>query len=521
MKHTALKISLLLNHIFFILHLCGLVSGEAPRSIEGVAPLFISSLILIDAAYISACNIKGSKVISLFCGLLVFTGWYVLLAFEQNPVSKTAFTALSPIIWYVSVKFILMLLFQGGGYAFRKSTNFMLLAACIGALTGICISDQAFALLYGLQCIVNTLCFLLVIGYHWERVVFVLKSERKCILLSLAVTTISFFVYYLATIGVQNHLANFGIYLPVLLFFISVHGIVLKEHSGTPLSTVFSKKQIAAIIGAMLIIFAGITSVIGGGYATLLLCINVLLVLVYICNIALEYTLKQGKSRMIKESKYYNALQQLQQKEALKTEFANFLHDDVLQDLLSVKNMMTKANRPDIHDMIIETLDGLNTHIRNQMQDYRPAILKNLTAKENYQNVLEGIAQAFPQKQVAVSFACSDNLFLVEPYNVLIYRLTKELLTNIYKHSDGSRAWVTLTQQSGMIQLSVSDDGNAHAACLTSADAAQHKGISSIFEQVRSLGGAMTIANNTPHGICVQITIPMRGEDSYQYFVSG
>ena len=76
--------------------------------------------------------------------------------------------------------------------------------------------------------------------------------------------------------------------------------------------------------------------------------------------------LKQGKSKIIRESKYNTALQQLQKEELLKTEFANFLHEDVLQDLLSVKNMMTKSHRPEIQKIIIETLDNLNIHIVNK-----------------------------------------------------------------------------------------------------------------------------------------------------------
>lgn len=520
MKHTALKLLLLTNYIFLILHLCWLISDGTQLNIESIVPLLISSLILIDTTYISACNIKKNKVISLFCGLLVLDSWYVILAFEENPVARIAFTALSPIIWYVSAKFILMFLFQEGGYKFRKGANLILFIACIGSFLGVCISSQIFALMYGIQFIVNTFCFLFVICYHWKRVFFVLKSERKCILLSVAIIAILFLIYYFATIGVQDHLSNFGIYLPVLLFFLSVHGIVLKEHSGVPLSTVFNKKQITIIICAMLVTFGLITLVIGGGYEELLILINVLFVLIYICNIALEHNLKQGESKIIKESKYNVALRQLQQEELLKTEFANFLHDDVLQDLLSVKNMMTKAHRPDIQDIIIETLDGLNTHIRKQMQDYHPVILKNLTAKENYQNLFEIILQTFPQRNIVVSFDCSDNLFLVEPYNLLIYRLIKELLTNIYKHSNGNRAWVTLSQEYSIIELSVSDDGNADADCLTSADKAKHKGISSIFEQVNSIGGSMIITNNTPYGICVQIIIPMKGDVSYQYFIS-
>ena len=204
----------------------------------------------------------------------------------------------------------------------------------------------------------------------------------------------------------------------------------------------------------------------------------------------------------------------------LKTEFSNFLHDDVLQDLLSVKNMIAKAHRPDIREILIETLDNLNTLIREQMQDYHPVILKNLTAKENYQNLMEAISQSFPQRNIVISFDCSDALFLVEPYNVLIYRLLKELLTNVFKHSTGNRAWVMLTQENSTIELCVSDDGNASSDDLLAIDKSKHKGIASIAEQVNNMDGSMTFSDNVPHGICIKITLPMKGDVSYQYFIS-
>lgn len=520
MKHTALKILFLANHIFLVLHLCWLINDGPQLNIESIAPFLISSVMLIDITYISTCNIRENKVISLFCGLLALDSWYIILAFEENLTAQIAFTGLSPIIWYVSIKYVLLFLFQGSGYTFRKAVNLILLMACICSLIGLCISSQIFALMYGIQFVVNIICFLFIICYHWKRTFFVLKNEWKSILFSVIVIATLFYIYYFITMGMQDHIANFGIYLPVLLFFMSVHGIVLKEHSGIPLSTIFSRKQIAIIICVMIVTLGLITLAIGDGYEELIILINVLFVFIYICNIVLGHNLKQGAGKVVKESKYNTALRQLQQEELLKTEFSNFLHDDVLQDLLSVKNMMTKAHRPDIQDIIVETLDGLNTHIRKQMQDYHPVILKNLTAKENYQNLLESISQTFSQKNIIVSFDCSDNLFLVEPYNVLIYRLIRELLTNVYKHSNGNRAWVTLTQENSTIGLCVSDDGTADTACLTSADKTKHKGIASILEQIHSIDGTLIITNNKPHGICVQITIPMKGDVSYQYFIS-
>lgn len=76
-----------------------------------------------------------------------------------------------------------------------------------------------------------------------------------------------------------------------------------------------------------------------------MIAVNVLFVILYMCNIILGRNLKQGESKMAKESKYNAALRQLRQEELLKTEFANFLHNDVLQDLLSIKNMTTKAHQ--------------------------------------------------------------------------------------------------------------------------------------------------------------------------------
>lgn len=520
MKHTLLKVVLLINHVFLVLHMAWLINDGSQLSIESITPMLVSSVMLIDSTYISSCNIRENKVLSLFCGLLALDGWYMLLSFERTAIANFAFTIFSPIIWYISIKFVFMFLFQESGYKFRKATNIALLVFCIGSLVGTILSKRAFACMYGIQFVAYIACVILVATYHWKRVAFILSSERKAILLSFVVIGASFFIYYFATLGITDHIENFGIYLVVLLFSMSVHGIILRERCGSPLSTIFSLMQRIFIISLAIVILGLLVWRMGGGYEELLVSINILSILVFICNIVLGQNLKYGATEMIKESKYKSALQQLQQGEALKAEFSNFLHDDVLQDLLAVKNMVSKSYRHDVQDMITKTLDSLNTHIREQMQDYHPALLNNLTAKENYINLIEAVEQGFPQRDIAISFECSDTLFLIVPYNLLIYRLLKELLTNVYKHSDGDRAWVILTQENGVIELRISDNGTADVSKLTAVDPHQHKGIASILEQVKQVGGSVVNTNNTPHGISVCITIPMKGDVSYQYFVS-
>ena len=220
------------------------------------------------------------------------------------------------------------------------------------------------------------------------------------------------------------------------------------------------------------------------------------------------------------ESKYNAALAQLKQEEQINLEFSNFLHDNILQDLLSIKNMMHKSTRPDIQKIITETLDSMNLYIREQMQNYHPVLLSKLTIKENYQNLLAYIAQSFPERHVSVVFDCPDSLFIVPPYDIFIYRLLKELVTNVYKHSTGEKAWITLTQDNGMIVLCVKDNGSADTDSLAYADSSKHRGLALSIDRVQSMDGAVSITPNFPHGISVCINLPMKGDASYKYFIS-
>ncbi len=520
MKYTALKLLLFINTILLVAYIGLTTHADLQLNTRGVIPLFLSSLLLIDVTYVCSCNVRENKTISLFCGLLVLESWYILLSASGNSITDIIFFALSPIIWCISIRFILMFLFQNSGYKFQRPISFCLTGTCICTLIGVIISSKIFFLLYSIQFMASWLCFVFAVIYHRKRVAFVFKSEWKRIISSLVVIIISFFIYYFSTMRVPEHLSNFGVYIPILLFWASVHNIILKEHNSLPLSAVFNNRQLILLIFSGAIIFSLIALILDGGYSLLFIMLDALFAFIYICNIVLDFNFKQGQNKIVRESKYHAALQQLLGEEQLKQGFADFLHDDILQDLLSVKNMMKKADCPEVQKIITETLDNMNTYIREQMQDYHPALLPKLTIKENYQNLLDGISQSFSHRNICISFDCADSLFLVEPYNIFVLRLLKELVTNIYKHSTGEKAWITLTQDNGIIMLNVSDNGTADADVLLSADRLKHRGLAMIMERVADMDGSVTISNNHPHGICVQTILPMKGDVSYQYFVS-
>ena len=127
-------------------------------------------------------------------------------------------------------------------------------------------SSKIFFLLYFIQFMASWLCFIFTVIYHRKRVAFVFKSEWRHIIFSLIAVIVLFLTYYFSTMRVPEHLSNFGVYIPILLFWVSIHGIILKEQNSLPLSAVFSNRQLTLLIFSGVIFFSLIAIILNGDY---------------------------------------------------------------------------------------------------------------------------------------------------------------------------------------------------------------------------------------------------------------
>ncbi len=521
MKGKMVKGIFFANHFLAVCFMARLAAGCDPGAIQNTVPLVLTVLFLGDIVYIVSSSVKESRILYLFCGLLAVDGWYLMLSVNPVSISDRLFRLLGPAALYLSVRFCLLFLFQGYKYRFKKAADIFLILAFLTSAAGVFLGEWIYACAYGIQFAGSVLCFLYIAALHWKRVSYVLRKERKPVLLSLSVTILLFLIYYTATANVKDHIENFGIYIVALIFSMSVHGIVMKETNGLPISAIITWKQQLFICGASAALAAGLCIAAGWTFAGFLAVINFFLAAVFLLNLILGENLKRESGVISRESKYAYAVSRLRHEEKLKKEFAGFLHDEVLQDLLAVKNMAGKSDRSEVRELITRTLEGLNIRIRNQMQDYHPVISKSLTLKENLDQLIESISAVFAQREISVTLECPDTIFIPEPYDVLVYRLIKELVTNVYKHSDGDRAWVTLYVENDTLHLCVRDNGKNTAARPGKEDnGIWHKGLLSVREQITELGGTMSAADNLPEGTRTEISFLMRGEDSYQHFVS-
>jgi len=91
-----------------------------------------------------------------------------------------------------------------------------------------------------------------------------------------------------------------------------------------------------------------------------------------------------------------------------------------------------------------------------------------------------------------------------------IFRIIQEALTNVFRHSEASRAWVTLNPQGDHVIVRVADDGKG-----VGTDIAEMRpgnlgiGLAGMRQRAKELGGTMRLANTIP-GTLIEIVIPAR-----------
>ncbi|WP_459502592.1 ATP-binding protein [Bacillus sp. C1] len=519
------QIFVLINQLCMIIFLCyefwqGNIAGTAK-----LLPLTLITIMVIYGAYISFVNIKENSTLSKFSKLLFVASWQFLLTLDGKQMFYTLSILLSVVILYKTVQFLLLFFFQDSIYAYKTESDWILKVTCVFTLVAKLINDKLFAALFSWQWIVSFICIIFLSLKHRKRLRFIFKSEKKHLLTSIAMFSVLFIVYVMFFAESPEYLSNIGWYIVILLPLFSIHAIAFKSH-------IFLKQYFLLKEGKMVLMF--ICCIVFISSFGLLFRFNMITYVVIIHTILwfvlLYFTLlfqdiknkilhaNTEEQKVLPESFYVHNLLQIAKEEKVKSEFSNYLHDEILQDILAVKNMMNKSNKEEIHEMIVATLDNLNQSIRVQMQEYKPTLLKTLTLKKNYNNLLEMIQQKYGMKNIDINFHCNDNLFLVEPYNLVIYRILKELVTNAFKHSKCSKLVLSLTQENNKIELIVKDNG-------LGMENEKHisngqRGLSSIKEQLFLLNGNMTISECNPSGLCIVICIPMKGEDSYQYFIN-
>lgn len=138
--------------------------------------------------------------------------------------------------------------------------------------------------------------------------------------------------------------------------------------------------------------------------------------------------------------------------------FARLIHDEVLQDIFAAKNFLS-LKEPKVHEAS-DLLTKLNERLRKIMKFYQTSLFEDFGMEENIHGIFENVASLYPDKTPKIDKKTSSALENLRGEEVkLIALITKELVNNIYKHSEATYIFYRLYEDRGFIIMEVESDG--------------------------------------------------------------
>lgn len=119
-------------------------------------------------------------------------------------------------------------------------------------------------------------------------------------------------------------------------------------------------------------------------------------------------------------------------------EFSRILHDEVIQDIKASKNFLV-LKEPDL-EYSVNILTNLEDKLRKTMNFYSAHVFDYFSLYENMENMIMSIKNLYPEKKIDINLDIDSELSerLEQSAYKIVIQISKELINNIYKHSDAT-----------------------------------------------------------------------------------
>lgn len=505
------------------LHLAAFLGCLLCLSLRGFAfergsllAVLVTALFLADGSYITCRNLRGNRILILFSLLLATHAWQLLSIYIPLPSSlKQAALMLLPFCTCLSACFLAIFLLQNSLATRDRRLLALPVLLCLLTCLALPFSRRAFFLLYLIQFLLSAIVLCLLLFRYRKRVAFVLKSQKRQFLLSLLLVVLPALAYVLFFFRQSAYLGNSGTLLFSLAAFFSVHSIIdeamtADSSSFRPALGLPARCLLAALVCLLLVLL--LISGIPALALLILLC----------CFLLLWQVLSLLQFLERKKHPRDPAFALLVQEEKLRLSFSSYLHDQILQDILAAGHLLPRSSDRSVHALLTRTLSDLTVSIRREMERLSPSVLPSLSARENLRLAVEDIQRSFPASGCQFQVDCQETAFLPEPYSHAVLRFARELCTNVQKYAQADSCRLSLTGDGEEITLTVSDNGRGMPASAL-APRTGHGGLGAIKAQVEALGGTFSLESPRPFpepgGTRITITLPVKGEISYESFI--
>jgi signal transduction histidine kinase len=179
---------------------------------------------------------------------------------------------------------------------------------------------------------------------------------------------------------------------------------------------------------------------------------------------------------------------------------AQDLHDGVIQEMIDLKRHYSEGK-----------VDHIITSLRRVCHNLKPQVLDDLGLPAALEFLADDLRETgLTSVQMTVDTEGLGRL--PKDYELPLFRVIQELLTNIKHHAEATQATLTVAydpSESPMLSGYVTDNGKGFEPKATTS---KHMGLTGVQERVQQLGGRLNIESKPGQGSRFQFFIPVRSQ---------
>ena len=201
--------------------------------------------------------------------------------------------------------------------------------------------------------------------------------------------------------------------------------------------------------------------------------------------------------------------------ESERRRWARELHDETLQDMASLKLILSSARRSTDPEMVRQALDQAVDQItagiaglRHLINDLRPPVLDEAGVQPALESLIRranGLSGLDVSVEIDLAYEAGRRPSRLLPeIEDAVYRIVQEGLTNVVKHAEASQVEVSVIEVDDQVHVKVVDDGKG----LDADDDGGGFGMIGMRERVELVGGSLSVAPGEQGGTELRASIP-------------
>lgn len=200
---------------------------------------------------------------------------------------------------------------------------------------------------------------------------------------------------------------------------------------------------------------------------------------------------------------------------------AGLLHDQVGQTLAALsiqlnmlENQSSSESQSAIQPFISQAqnmLEEVGERTRDVMSELRPPVLEDYGLLA----AIEWYADQLTTRTGVPILVEGDRIQprLAPEFEMTLFRVLQEALTNSAKHAHASLVRIELTEKDETIQLNIIDNGTGVQTGRLQASSKRHWGLRMMRERIQALNGVFDLHSSRQQGTRISIRVPRRQDD--------